>query len=102
MLLLLSLVHRREQCCRLSLSLYPLPSRNRISHNSSTRLEVAETILSAECPDRYRKVSVPVSREITNSPRIGAPGHRLKLLDDLHRPDLGCARDSSRREDGPE
>src|SRR2546428_13568328 len=92
MVFLLSLIYCGEQCGRLSLRLDPFLVRHRVRDYSGTGLEIAIAVLGAKGSDCYGKISASVTREVTDSSRVGTSCCGFQFINDFNRPNLRSSR----------
>ena len=95
-------VDRPAERGRLVLGLLELALRDRPGDDTSPRVDVGLAVLEHRAADRDRGVQVAVVAQIPDGAAVQAAPFALRGGDQLHRPDLGRARQRAGREDRPE
>src|SRR6476620_10704265 len=73
-------------------ALVVLERRNRVGDDPRTRLQVRDSVLEDERPDRDARIERAAGQGVADRTGVGAAPMSLELRDDLHRPNLRRAR----------
>ena len=86
---------RVKRSARLGHRLVPLRGRVAAPRDAAADVEGQPPAVGHERPDEDARLHRAVGADPAERPRVRTAAHRLQLLEDLHRPDLGCAGDGA-------
>src|SRR5215471_8941741 len=88
---------RVHHCSRLVNRFFIFSSRIRIGDDACAGLEVRPPVFQHCASQRDTGIKISVEPKVANGACVTAAARFFQFADDLHRPDFGCAGDSSRR-----